>query len=112
MLQTGVVAMARLARHSISIIEAGSEMMIGVLLFSKSTRTSPWAAVRGSREVLVTGMSEGDRVEIKFKGNGHDDTTLMAVGIDTKFGIPEGADYLMAEHTRVGVAPNVCVDME
>lgn len=87
-------------------------MMIGVLLFSKSTRTSPWAAVRGSREVLVTGMSHGDLVKIMFKGNGHDETTFMAMNSDSKFSIPEGAEYLMADHVEAGVDPNVCVDME
>lgn len=86
-------------------------MMIGVLLFSKSTRTSPWAAVRGSREVLVTGMSQGDRVDIKARGNGTE-WGLGVVDVNTKISIPEDAEYLMADHVAVGVAPNVCVDME
>ena len=87
-------------------------MMIGVLLCSNSERVSSWAAVRGSEEILVTGMSKGDLVEIELKGNGHDGAVFMAMNENSKFGIPEGATFIKATHRKVGVSPNVCVDME
>lgn len=86
--------------------------MIGVLLFSREAgRESSWAAVRGSREILVSGMSEGDRVLIRFKGNGHEETTFMAQDRDITFDVPEGVESIKAIHKEVGVSPDVCVDL-
>jgi len=86
--------------------------MIGVLLFSREAgRESSWAAVRGSREILVSGMSEGDVVEILVKGNGYNGFSFLAANKDSTFKVPEGAESIKAVHKAVGVSPDVCVDM-
>ena len=42
--------------------------MRGILLYSKkSGDRSSWAAVRGSKEVWISGMVGGDRVDIEYK---------------------------------------------
>ena len=93
--------------------------MSGILLYSKKKGDrSSWAAVRGSKEVWISGMVGGDRVDIEFKdiegeiiidevcaeGTGiiEDDKVLVIAG-DTKF--------IRATHIDAGKGTNVCVDM-
>jgi len=83
--------------------------MIGVLLFSRSPRTSSWAAVRGSKEILVSGTREGDLVRIRLKGNSHDGVEFMAMG-DSKFEIPDGTEQIQAQHEEAS-GGDVCVEM-
>ena len=83
--------------------------MIGVLLFSKKEgNVSPWAAVRGSKRVRITGMSKGDIIQIETEG---DTINALQADMDCSMEIPVGAVRLKATHLKVGDSPTVCVDM-
>lgn len=84
--------------------------MIGVLLFSRSPRKSSWAAVRGSKEIRVTGMKEKDLVKIKLKGNGHEGVEFISMSDDCSFNIPDDVEAMMAEHVEAS-GSDVCVEM-
>jgi len=85
--------------------------MIGVLLFSREKgRVSAWAAVRGSTEIRVSGMSEGDIVEIRAKTNGSISHGIAA-DRNCEIEVPPGAEFIQAEHKEEGENPDVCVEL-
>ena len=86
--------------------------MIGVLLFSREKgRVSAWAAVRGSTEIRVSGMSKGDEVEIRTKSNGLVGNPTFLAERDMSFEIPFGTEFVQAEHNKEGENPDVCVEL-
>lgn len=89
-----------------------SKLMIGVLLFSREKgRISAWAAVRGSTEIRVSGMSEGDTVKVRLKGNGYSGDSFFWTDKNISFDIPKGVTFIQAEHSEEGENPDVCVEL-
>lgn len=93
--------------------------MSGILLYSKKAGDrSSWAAVRGSKEVWISGMVGGDRVDIEYKdADGEiitDEVCAEGTGIvedDKVLVIAEDTEFIRATHIDAGIGTNVCVDM-
>lgn len=88
--------------------------MTAVLLYSKGDRASSWIAVRSSEVAVISGLEDGDVVELHWR---QEDGTVELNIVETnskseeEIPIPPAAKFIMARHTGFTENSNVCVDM-
>jgi hypothetical protein len=87
--------------------------MLAVLMCSSKVGSSSWADARGRGEIHVTGMVEGDLVEICITtdiGPFENKHLVESVSENRKISIPEWATRIMVSH-KEAAGGKVCVDL-
>jgi hypothetical protein len=84
--------------------------MLAVLMCSSKIGSSSWADARGRGEIHISGMQEGDVLQIIFRSSSEERETDTLVMNNCTVHIPFHTDRVMVEHKEVG-GGKVCVDL-